>query len=137
MLLGVGPDGPIAGRRVAVTGLGAVSCCGIGLHSALPVGMTLRPAGTDSGLVFVRTDLKQTRKQFGQPRRTVIPSSEAVEAMADVIVDTAASHGSEGRNGHTLCVGTFLGTYDINDGLWIVRKLKEKGELGWRRKLRC
>jgi 3-oxoacyl-[acyl-carrier-protein] synthase II len=31
MLLGVGPDGPVAGRRVAVTGLGAVTCCGIGV----------------------------------------------------------------------------------------------------------
>ena len=31
MLLGVGADGPIAGRRVAITGLGVVACCGIGL----------------------------------------------------------------------------------------------------------
>ena len=30
MLLGVGPDGPVAGRRVAITGLGVVACCGIG-----------------------------------------------------------------------------------------------------------
>jgi len=30
MLLGTGPDGPIVGRRVAVTGLGAVTCCGLG-----------------------------------------------------------------------------------------------------------
>ncbi len=30
MLLGVGPDGPIPGRRVAVTGIGAVTCCGLG-----------------------------------------------------------------------------------------------------------
>jgi 3-oxoacyl-[acyl-carrier-protein] synthase II len=30
MLLGVGPEGPVAGRRVAITGLGVVSCCGIG-----------------------------------------------------------------------------------------------------------
>jgi 3-oxoacyl-[acyl-carrier-protein] synthase II len=31
MLLGVGPDGPVAGRRVAITGIGAVSCCGVGI----------------------------------------------------------------------------------------------------------
>jgi 3-oxoacyl-[acyl-carrier-protein] synthase II len=31
MLLGVGPDGPVPGRRVAVTGLGAVTCCGLGV----------------------------------------------------------------------------------------------------------
>jgi len=30
MLIGRGPDGPIVGRSVAVTGVGAVSCCGIG-----------------------------------------------------------------------------------------------------------
>jgi 3-oxoacyl-[acyl-carrier-protein] synthase II len=33
MLLGVGPDGPVQGRRVAVTGMGIVSCCGIGLDA--------------------------------------------------------------------------------------------------------
>ena len=33
MLLGVGPDGPVQGRRVAVTGMGVVSCCGIGLDA--------------------------------------------------------------------------------------------------------
>jgi len=30
MLLGFGPDGPIPGRRVAITGIGVVSCCGVG-----------------------------------------------------------------------------------------------------------
>ena len=33
MLLGVGPDGPVRGRRVAVTGLGAVTCCGLGVEA--------------------------------------------------------------------------------------------------------
>jgi 3-oxoacyl-[acyl-carrier-protein] synthase II len=33
MLLGVGPDGPVAGRRVAVTGIGAVTCCGVGVEA--------------------------------------------------------------------------------------------------------
>ncbi|MFZ0666577.1 MAG: beta-ketoacyl-ACP synthase II [Acidimicrobiales bacterium] len=32
MLLGVGPDGPVAGRRVAITGMGVVAGCGIGLE---------------------------------------------------------------------------------------------------------
>ena len=31
MLLGIGPDGPFVGRRVAITGLGAVTCCGVGV----------------------------------------------------------------------------------------------------------
>jgi 3-oxoacyl-[acyl-carrier-protein] synthase II len=33
MLLGLGPDGPIKGRRVAVTGVGAVTCCGQGANA--------------------------------------------------------------------------------------------------------
>jgi 3-oxoacyl-[acyl-carrier-protein] synthase II len=33
MLLGIGPDGPVQGRRVVVTGMGIVSCCGIGLDA--------------------------------------------------------------------------------------------------------
>jgi 3-oxoacyl-[acyl-carrier-protein] synthase II len=33
MLLGVGPDGPVQGRRVAITGLGAVTCCGVGVDA--------------------------------------------------------------------------------------------------------
>jgi 3-oxoacyl-[acyl-carrier-protein] synthase II len=33
MLIGTGPDGPIPGRRVAVTGMGAVTCCGQGVDA--------------------------------------------------------------------------------------------------------
>jgi 3-oxoacyl-[acyl-carrier-protein] synthase II len=33
MQLGTGPDGPIRGRRVAITGLGAITCCGIGIDA--------------------------------------------------------------------------------------------------------
>ena len=33
MLLGIGPDGPIAGRRVAITGVGVLACCGIGTEA--------------------------------------------------------------------------------------------------------
>ncbi len=33
MLLGVGPDGPVRGRRVAITGLGVLACCGIGVDA--------------------------------------------------------------------------------------------------------
>ncbi|MGP0030703.1 MAG: beta-ketoacyl-[acyl-carrier-protein] synthase family protein [Acidimicrobiales bacterium] len=33
MQLGLGPDGPVLGRRVAVTGLGAVTCCGVGVDA--------------------------------------------------------------------------------------------------------
>jgi 3-oxoacyl-[acyl-carrier-protein] synthase II len=33
MQLGIGAEGPIRGRRVAVTGLGAVTCCGVGVDA--------------------------------------------------------------------------------------------------------
>jgi 3-oxoacyl-[acyl-carrier-protein] synthase II len=33
MQLGTGPDGPIRGRRVAITGLGAITCCGVGVDA--------------------------------------------------------------------------------------------------------
>jgi UDP-3-O-[3-hydroxymyristoyl] N-acetylglucosamine deacetylase len=35
----------------------SISCTGIGLHSGLPVQLSLRPARVGSGIVFVRTDL--------------------------------------------------------------------------------
>jgi 3-oxoacyl-[acyl-carrier-protein] synthase II len=31
MLMGTGPDGPVQGRRVVITGLGVLACCGMGL----------------------------------------------------------------------------------------------------------
>jgi 3-oxoacyl-[acyl-carrier-protein] synthase II len=33
MQLGIGADGPIRGRRVAITGLGAITCCGVGVDA--------------------------------------------------------------------------------------------------------
>jgi 3-oxoacyl-[acyl-carrier-protein] synthase II len=33
MLVGLGPDGPLKGRRVAVTGIGALTCCGKGVEA--------------------------------------------------------------------------------------------------------
>lgn len=36
---------------------GKVSCTGIGLHTGVPVNITMYPAKTDSGIVFVRTDV--------------------------------------------------------------------------------
>jgi UDP-3-O-[3-hydroxymyristoyl] N-acetylglucosamine deacetylase len=35
----------------------SVSCVGTGLHSGVPVEVTLRPAPPDAGIIFVRTDL--------------------------------------------------------------------------------
>ncbi|HXQ59702.1 MAG TPA: beta-ketoacyl-ACP synthase II [Acidimicrobiales bacterium] len=33
MLLGIGPDGPVQGRRVVITGMGVLACCGMGLDA--------------------------------------------------------------------------------------------------------
>jgi UDP-3-O-[3-hydroxymyristoyl] N-acetylglucosamine deacetylase len=37
----------------------AVSCVGVGLHSGAHVRLTLKPAGIDHGIVFVRTDVPE------------------------------------------------------------------------------
>jgi 3-oxoacyl-[acyl-carrier-protein] synthase II len=42
MQLGIGPGGPVAGRRVAITGIGVVSCCGVG-SEALWTGLNGAP----------------------------------------------------------------------------------------------
>jgi UDP-3-O-[3-hydroxymyristoyl] N-acetylglucosamine deacetylase len=52
----------------------AVSCTGVGLHSGKPVTMTLVPANTNHGIVFVRVDL---------PGKPIIPvRSELVSCTA-------------------------------------------------------
>lgn len=39
------------------TVLNTVSCSGIGLHTGVPCRLTVRPAATDSGIVFIRQDI--------------------------------------------------------------------------------
>ncbi len=39
-----------------------ISCSGVGIHSGKEVEMTLRPAEADSGIVFVRTDINDSKK---------------------------------------------------------------------------
>ncbi len=34
-----------------------ISCCGVGLHSGRTVNLTLKPAGVDNGIRFIRTDM--------------------------------------------------------------------------------
>jgi UDP-3-O-[3-hydroxymyristoyl] N-acetylglucosamine deacetylase len=43
---------------------GSVSCAGIGLHSGKAVRMTLKPAGIDHGIVFVRTDVSEFARRI-------------------------------------------------------------------------
>jgi 3-oxoacyl-[acyl-carrier-protein] synthase II len=57
MLMGIGPDGPVPGRRVAVTGVGAVTCCGVGAE-ALWEGL-LHPTATGERRAV--TDFDPTR----------------------------------------------------------------------------
>ena len=60
-----------------------VSCHGLGLHSGVPVSLTLLPAPANHGIVFVRTDLR---------RQVEIP------ALAEYVVDTALAT-TIGRDG--------------------------------------
>jgi UDP-3-O-[3-hydroxymyristoyl] N-acetylglucosamine deacetylase len=39
-----------------------IRCFSVGLHSGRKVGMTIRPAGIDEGIVFVRKDLQQSNR---------------------------------------------------------------------------
>jgi len=50
-----------------------VSCAGIGLHSGTKVGLKLKPANTDEGITFIRSDL---------------PGSPRISANLDNVVDT-------------------------------------------------
>jgi UDP-3-O-[3-hydroxymyristoyl] N-acetylglucosamine deacetylase len=50
-------------RTIAKT----VSVTGVGLHSGFRVNLTLKPAGTDKGIVFVRTDLESKPNILCQP----------------------------------------------------------------------
>lgn len=59
-----------------------VRCNGTGLHSGKPVGLTIRPAATDSGIAFVRTDL---------PKKPVIPAR--FDQIGDTTLATTLGEG--------------------------------------------
>jgi 3-oxoacyl-[acyl-carrier-protein] synthase II len=89
MLLGTGADGPIRGRRVAVTGLGAVTCCGVGVD-ALWDGL-LHPSviggearGFDPEQWFTSKEVRQVDR-FAQ--FAVASAVMAVEDAGDLEVD--------------------------------------------------
>jgi 3-oxoacyl-[acyl-carrier-protein] synthase II len=91
MLLGIGPDGPVAGRRVAITGLGAVTCCGVGvdalwdglLHPSV-VGGSAR--GFEPEQWFGPKEVRQVDR-FAQ--FSVAASAMAVEDAGELSVDPA------------------------------------------------
>jgi len=91
MQLGIGADGPIRGRRVAVTGLGAVTCCGVGvdalwdglLHPTV-VGGEVR--GYDPTEFFGPKEARQLDR-FAQ--YSMVAADMAVEEAGELAVDPA------------------------------------------------
>jgi 3-oxoacyl-[acyl-carrier-protein] synthase II len=85
MLIGVGRDGPIAGRRVAVTGLGSVTCCGVGTD-ALWEGL-IRP--TVSGPQRPVVDFDPERWFGAKEVRQIDPFAQYSAAAAQLALDDA------------------------------------------------
>jgi len=91
MQVGIGADGPIRGRRVAVTGLGAVTCCGVGvdalwdglLHPSV-VGGAVR--GFEPGEFFGPKEVRQLDR-FAQ--LSMASADMAIAAAGDLSVDPA------------------------------------------------
>ena len=91
MQLGIGADGPIRGRRVAVTGLGAVTCCGVGVDALwdgllhpMVVGGEVR--GYDPTEFFGPKEARQLDR-FAQ--YSMVAADMAVEAAGELAVDPA------------------------------------------------
>ena len=91
MQLGSGAGGPIRGRRVAVTGLGAVTCCGVGvdalwdgLLSPSVVGGEVR--GFDAAEFFGPKEVRQLDR-FAQ--FSIAAADMAVQSAGDLAIDPA------------------------------------------------
>ena len=103
MLLGVGPDGPVTGRRVAITGVGVISSVGTGpdefwagLHGPVPEGER-RVHDFDPGRWFSTKDAR-TMDRFAQ-------FAVAVADMA--LTDAGPLDADPGRSG--VIMGTGVG----------------------------
>jgi len=90
MLLGVGPDVPVAGRRVAITGLGVLASCGIGVD-AFWAGLLTEPApGIRRVTDFDPTALfgpKEVRRVDRFAQFSVAVADEATAAAGEIDAD--------------------------------------------------
>lgn len=65
-----------SGPRQQTTVAAPISCVGRGLHTGVPIHLTIRPASADHGIAFIRTDL---------------PEASLIPARYDHVVDTRLS----------------------------------------------
>ena len=103
MLLGIGPDGPVTGRRVAITGLGVVSCCGIGTE-ALWTGLNGPPPEGERRV----PDFDPERWFTSKEARQVDRFAQFAVAVADMALEDAGELDADpGRSG--VVMGTGVG----------------------------
>jgi 3-oxoacyl-[acyl-carrier-protein] synthase II len=103
MLLGIGPEGPVAGRRVAITGVGVVSCCGVG-PDALWTGLNGSPPVGERRVPDFDPERWVTAKEARQLDRFA-QFAVAVAAMA--LEDAGEIEADPGRSG--VVMGTGVG----------------------------
>jgi 3-oxoacyl-[acyl-carrier-protein] synthase II len=103
MLLGVGPDGPVRGRRVAITGIGAVSCCGVGVD-ALWSGLNGPPPPGERRVPDFDPEAWFSAKEARQVDRF---TQFAVAATTEALADAGDLQADPGRSG--VVMGTGVG----------------------------
>jgi 3-oxoacyl-[acyl-carrier-protein] synthase II len=103
MLLGMGPEGPVPGRRVAITGIGVLSCCGVG-PEALWDGLNGLPLEGERRVPDFDPERWMTTKEARQADRFA-QFAVAVAAMA--LDDAGAITADPGRSG--VVMGTGVG----------------------------
>ena len=73
------------------TVLTEVSCSGIGLHSGFPCHLIIRPAPSDSGIVFVRNDMPE-RKRIEARIQNVVDATLATTLGQDGVKVSTVEH---------------------------------------------